>query len=157
MKAFPDPIRGYLRQSERLGLPQRPLIAQRKSWYKMEVRLPPPFLFAYLGRRNSRFIRNVAKVVPLTSFLCLYPRGCGEQYLEKIWKILNHHETMTNLSKIGKTYGDGAIKVEPRLLKKFRIPDNIIEQFGFPVQKRLFERGEPDTTQTGRDGSDEGG
>jgi hypothetical protein len=157
IEAFPDPVRRYLQEGESLGLPKRPLIAQRKPWYKMEVRVPPPFLFAYLGRRNSRFIRNTAGVVPLTGFLCVYPKDNGEEHLEQIWKILNHPDTAANLAKIGKTYGDGAIKIEPRLLEKLPIPDHVIQQFGFPVQMRLFEQRESYTTRTGHDEANEGG
>ncbi len=156
-EVFPDSIRRYLQEGERLGLPKRPLIAQRKPWYKMEVRVPPPFLFAYLGRRNSRFIRNTAKVVPLTGFLCVYPKDNDEEHLEKIWKILNHPDTLANLSKIGKTYGDGAIKVEPRLLEKLPIPDHVVQKFGFPGQMRLFEQREPYTTSKGHMEGNEGG
>lgn len=142
VEAFPDSIKRYLKEGEQLGLPKRPLIAQRKPWYKMELRVPPPFLFAYLGRRNSRFIRNTAKVVPLTSFLCVYSQHSGEEYLEQIWRILSHSDTTANLSKIGKSYGDGAIKVEPRLLEKLPIPDHFIQQCDFPLQIHLFEQRE---------------
>ncbi len=157
VEAFPDSIRRYLQEGERLGLPKRPLLAQRKPWYKMEVRVPPPFLFAYLGRRNSRFIRNTARVVPLTSFLCVYPQHSGEEYVEQIWKILSHPDTVANLSKIGKSYGDGAIKVEPRLLERLPIPDHVIQRFGFPLQMRLFEQRESYTTRTGCKEADKGG
>ncbi len=157
IEAFPDPVRRYLQEGESLGLPKRPLIAQRKPWYKMEVRVPPPFLFAYLGRRNSRFIRNTAGVVPLTGFLCVYPKDNGEEHLEQIWKTLNHPDTVANLAKIGKTYGDGAIKIEPRLLEKLPIPDHVIQQFGFRVQMPLFEQRESYTTRTGHDEANEGG
>lgn len=146
---FPEPIRRYLETGERMGLPARPLISQRKPWYKMESRLPPPFLFAYLGRRNSRFIRNTAKVIPLTGFLCVYPRVNDGKYTEQIWKILNHPDTIANLSKVGKSYGDGAIKVEPRLLEKLPIPDHVIEQSGLPIQMRLFEQHESYTAVKG--------
>lgn len=156
-EAFPDSVRRYLQEGESLGLPKRPLIAQRKPWYKMEARVPPPFLFAYLGRRNSRFIRNTAGVVPLTSFLCVYPKDNREEHLEQIWKILNHPDTLANLSKIGKTYGDGAIKVEPRVLEKLPISDHVIQQVGFPLQMRLFEQRESYRTLKGRDEADEGG
>lgn len=110
-------------------------------------------MFAYLGRRNARFIRNTARIVPLTSFLCIYPKN--DEHVEQIWKILNHPDTMTDLPKIGKTYGDGAIKVEPRLREKLPIADHVVEQFGFPIQMRLFEQGE--TYTVGRDKADEGG
>jgi len=56
------------------GLPKRVLLSTRNPWYKMETRSVPPILFAYLGRRNIRFIRNLAGALPLTCFLCVYPR-----------------------------------------------------------------------------------
>ncbi len=142
IESFPDAVRRYLQEGEKSGLPSRPLIAQRNPWYRMEVREPPPFLFAYLGRRNSRFIRNTAKVVPLTGFLCVYPIVKEAEHLERVWKILSHPDTVANLSKIGKSYGGGALKVEPRLLERLPIPDHVIQQFGFPLQMRLFERKE---------------
>ncbi len=134
---LPNAVRRYLEEGERAGLPQRPLIAQRKPWYKMEVRLPPPFLFAYLGRRHSRFIRNIAQVVPLTGFLCVYPRYGGEEHVEQLWQILSHPDTVANLAEIGKSYGDGAIKVEPRALERLPLPDHVLEQCDIPVQMRL--------------------
>ncbi len=138
-ETFPESVKRYLHEGERLGLPKRPLISQRSPWYRMEIRVPPPFLFAYLGRRNSRFIRNTAGVVPLTGFLCVYPRNSDEKSIAQIWKILNHPDVIANLSRIGKSYGDGAIKVEPRLLEKLPIPEHVIERSGLPMQMRLFE------------------
>jgi hypothetical protein len=136
---YPKKLQQYLKEGEIQGLPKRPLISQRKPWYRMESRTIPPFLFAYLGRRNSRFIRNTAKIVPLTSFLCVYPKNEDKEYIERLWKILNHPDTTSNLAMIGKSYGDGAVKVEPRSLEKLPIPDSVIEQSGLPVQMRLFE------------------
>jgi hypothetical protein len=136
---YPDELKRYLQKGETLGLPKRPLISQRKPWYKTESRLAPPFLFAYLGRRNVRFIRNTAGIIPLTSFLCLYPRANEEKYIERLWCILGHPDTVANLAMIGKSYGDGAIKVEPRALEKLPIPDYVIALFGLPVQLRLLE------------------
>jgi len=139
---YPEKLKGYLKNGEELGLPQRPLISQRKPWYKTESRLIPPFLFSYLGRRNSRFIRNTAKIIPLTGFLCIYPKSSEKEFNERLWKILNHPDTISNLALIGKSYGDGAVKVEPRSLEKLPIPDRVIEQAGLPTQLRLFEQKE---------------
>lgn len=136
---YPEKLKNYLKNGETLGLPQRPLISQRKPWYKTESRIAPPFLFAYLGRRNARFIRNTARVIPLTGFLCVYPKSDDKEYTDRLWKILNHPDTMANLAIIGKSYGDGAIKVEPRSLEKLPLSDNVIGQFGLPTQMRLFE------------------
>lgn len=147
LENYPERLKKYLLDGEKLGLPQRPLISQRKPWYKTEIRNIPPFLFAYLGRRNVRFIRNTAKIIPLTGFLCVYSKSEDKDFVERLWKILNHPDTISNLALIGKSYGDGAIKVEPRALERLPIPDNVIIESGLPVQLRLFEPKEPYQTK----------
>lgn len=126
---LPETVVAYLKKGLELGLPKRALIKQRKSWYYMEKRRIPALLFAYLGRRNSRFIKNEAGVVPLTSFLCVYPKRNDERYINALWEVLNHPETIKNLQLVGKSYGSGAVKVEPRNLEKLPIPEDIIKSF----------------------------
>jgi adenine-specific DNA-methyltransferase len=128
LQEFPDSVRRYLLQGVAQGLPRRPLLATRQPWYKMERRHPPPFLFAYLGRRNARFIRNLARVVPLTGFLCVYPRHAAPEFLERLWTVLNHPETLRNLQLVGKSYGAGCIKVEPRALEQLPLSEDVVRQ-----------------------------
>jgi len=125
---LPKKVQDYIKEGESRGLPQKALISTRKPWYRMETREIPPFLFAYLGRRNARFVRNLANVVPLTGFLCIYPLSNDMKYIDKFWGILKNSETTDNLYLIGKSYGSGAIKVEPRSLEKLPIPDHLVEQ-----------------------------
>lgn len=132
---IPESVANYLQEGEKLGLPNRPLIKQRKLWYKTEYRQVPPILFAYLGRRNSRFIKNEAGVVPLTSFLCIYPIYDDEIYIVNLWQALNDPETIQNLRLVGKSYGSGAIKVEPRNLDKVPIPEHIVDKYNLKRQK----------------------
>lgn len=122
-------ITEYLKVGEEMGLPNRPLIRQRKPWYKMEKRHVPPLLFAYLGRRNTRFIKNEAGVLPLTGFICVYPIYDDKEFVENLWQALNHPDTLENLKLVGKSYGSGAIKVEPKNLSKLQIPEHIVKQF----------------------------
>lgn len=136
LESFPARVREYLRKGEEDGLPNRPLISSRRPWYKMENRAVPPFLFAYLGRRNARFIRNSAGVVPLTGFLCVYPRSDQPEYIERLWAVLNHPATVANLALVGKSYGGGAIKVEPRALERLPIPPDVLDQAGLTPPER---------------------
>jgi hypothetical protein len=129
MEDFPSAVQEYLKEGELKGLPSKPLISSRKPWYKMEQREAPPFLFAYLGRRNARFIRNLSNVVPLTGFLCVYPHSKNPEYLDNLWNILQNPETINNLNLIGKSYGAGAIKIEPRALEKLPIPEDFVSAF----------------------------
>jgi adenine-specific DNA-methyltransferase len=139
MEDFPNAVQDYLRQGETIGLPTKALISQRKPWYKMEKRTPPPFLFAYLGRRNARFIQNQAKALPLTGFLCIYPKCDDTNFIEALWKVLQHPETITNLAKVGKSYGSGAIKVEPRSLEHLPLPKNIVTEAELCIPKFALE------------------
>jgi hypothetical protein len=125
---FPPPVQEYIQYGETLNLPTRPVIAQRRPWYKMEQRAVPPILFAYLGRRNCRFIRNHAGVVPLTCLLCVYPKRPDAEFHDALWRILNHPRTIANLARVGKSYGSGAIKVEPRSLERLPLPVDLVEE-----------------------------
>lgn len=128
--SLPKSVENYLKVGEEIGLPNRSLIKQRTPWYKMEKRKTPSILFAYLGRRNIRFIKNEAGVLPLTGFLCVYPIHNDENFINNLWQALNHPDTLENLRLVGKTYGSGAIKVEPSNLSKLPIPTHVVQQFG---------------------------
>jgi adenine-specific DNA-methyltransferase len=122
-------IRQYLAKGSDLELPKRPLIMQRKPWFKMEKRVVPPLLFAYLGRRDIRFILNEANALPLTAFLCVYPNFEDKEYITNLWRALNHPDTLDNLQAVGKSYGSGAIKVEPNSLRNLSIPDHVVTKY----------------------------
>ena len=114
---FPSAVQSYIRQGEAQGLPKRVLLSTRNPWYKMEIRAVPPILFAYLGRRNVRFIRNLAGALPLTCFLCVFPRQSNEMFfVDRLCEVLASAETLSNLRLVGKSYGSGAIKVDHALL-----------------------------------------
>ena len=137
LRTFPPSIQSYLTKGIDLGLPSSALIKQRKPWYKMEVRQVPFFLFAYLGRRNARFIRNEAEIIPLTSFLCVYPRHKDPRYIQALWRVLSHPETIRNLALVGKSYGAGAIKVEPRALEMLPLPETVLQETGLDRYNQL--------------------
>ncbi|NMA46243.1 MAG: N-6 DNA methylase [Lentisphaerae bacterium] len=123
---LPPTVQAYLKEGEYRGLDKKTLIRTRRPWYRMETRKCPPIMFAYLGRRNTRFIRNHAQVVPLTCLLCVYPRQTDAEFVERLWKVLSHPQTICNLKKVGKSYGGGALKVEPRALERLPLPDELV-------------------------------
>lgn len=140
---YPAPVRAYLKHGEQAGLPGRPLIASRRPWYRMEVRTPPPILFAYLGRRSARFILNHASVVPLTGFLCVYPRRSSQAFARRLWTVLRHPATVGNLALVGKSYGAGCLKVEPRALERLPLPAHVLEECGLDRQYAEEQRVRP--------------
>jgi hypothetical protein len=143
---LPSRLRSYLEAGEAQKLNERALIQSRRPWYKMEQRTPPPILFAYLGRRDCRFILNEAGVVPLTGFLCVYPWDSRPDAVRKLWRALNHPATIGNLAFAGQSYGGGALKVEPRQLDTLEIPQAVLKEVGLgspPVATELVLLEEP--------------
>jgi len=138
---LPFRLRWYLEAGEKQKLNERALIHSRRPWYKMEQRMPPPILFAYLGRRDCRFILNEAGVVPLTGFLCIYPWDARPDAVKRLWRALNHPATLENLAFAGKSYGGGALKVEPRQLDTLEIPRSVLKDVGLelpPIAAQLL-------------------
>ncbi|MGA3283235.1 MAG: N-6 DNA methylase [Verrucomicrobiota bacterium] len=127
---LPTQLQTYLKSGEQAGLPEKSLIKTRRPWFKMEKRTPPPILFAYLGRRDCRFVLNKANVVPLTGFLCVYPWDTTQSGVKKLWRALNHPDTLANLSFVAKSYGGGALKAEPRQLDQLEIPQSVLDEVG---------------------------
>ena len=125
---LPPEIIEYLQKGFALKLPERSLIKLRNPWYKQEKRKTPEFLFAYLGRRNARFIKNDAQVVPLHCLHCIYTHSKDTGQIEKLHYVLNHSDTLRNLHLVSKSYGAGALKAEPQKLKNLPIPEHLVEQ-----------------------------
>ena len=144
---LPSQLQAYLESGKRAGLPNRSLIKTRRPWYKMEKRTPPPILFAYLGRRDCRFILNEANVVPLTGFLCVYPWDTTQAGVKKLWRALNHPDTLVNLSFVSKSYGGGALKTEPRQLDQLEIPQSVLDEVGLNSLKPISQPMLLDKTQ----------
>ncbi len=136
---LPPGLQAHIESGERRQFHQRPLIQGRRPWYKMEQRNPPPILFAYLGRRDCRFILNEAGVVPLSVFLCVYPCDTQSQAVKRLWRALNHPDTLRNLAFAGKSYGGGALKVEPRQLDSLEIPESVLQEVGLESPKMATE------------------
>jgi len=126
---LPGVVHTYLGEGSRLGLPERPLLRQKRVWYWIEERKLAVFLFAYLGRRSVRFIRNLANCQALTGFLYVYPRPelSSGIALEALWKCMNHPDFLSHLDLVAKTYGGGALKVEPRALERAPIPLSVLQ------------------------------
>jgi len=57
---------------------------------------------------------------------------------------LNHPDTLQNLAFAGKSYGGGAVKVEPRQLDRLEIPMSVLREVGLksppaPAQRVLLQ------------------
>jgi len=62
----------------------------------------------------------------------VYPREQfkGDEMLENLWALLQEKEVVDNLKLVAKSYGSGAIKVEPRALERTPVPLKLVKRHG---------------------------
>lgn len=113
----PKEVREYIELGERMKLHECSLLKLKKSkWHMVERRDPPPLLFTYLSRGNTRFIHNVSGAQALNVFLLIYPNrsiSCEPRKVKALAAILNSAGIKAQLHLIGRSYGGDTIKLEP--------------------------------------------
>lgn len=124
-----DELRGtnflrYIELGEMKRLHHRHLTSSRRIWYSSEKRVPSPIIFTYMSRSRPRFILNKARILVLNTFHYVHPE---EEAIENNVKLkallayLNSNKALSLLSNIGRIYGGGLLKVEPRELEKLPV------------------------------------
>ena len=46
----------------------------------------------------------------------------AELSADRLWELLSDPRTLDGLARVGKSYGNGAVKVEPRALERLQLP-----------------------------------
>jgi adenine-specific DNA-methyltransferase len=118
----------YLQQGEKLGIADRYLCRHRSPWYMQETRNPAMFLCPYMGRQQSRsgkpfrFILNHSRAIAPNVYLMVYPKAplakllaMHPERIRAVWQALNAIPVQ-ELMQVGRVYGDGLHKLEPREL-----------------------------------------
>ncbi|KAA3655503.1 MAG: SAM-dependent DNA methyltransferase [Chloroflexi bacterium] len=135
----------YLQFGREQEIDKRYLCRHRRRWYEQEERPPAPILCTYMGRNQQpfRFIRNHSMATAPNVYLMLYPTPLlnhhlmqDETLLQQIWNWLTQVNGKT-FKKIGRSYGGGLFKLEPRELAQLGVDKQIINQMDFmprPVQ-----------------------
>ncbi|MFX0184427.1 MAG: class I SAM-dependent DNA methyltransferase [Candidatus Hodarchaeota archaeon] len=130
---YDQDLQNYIDYGLSLNVHKGSLVKTRKHWYYTEKRANPYILFTYLSRGNPRFILNEAQVIPLNTFLMLYPKKelhLTKEVLTLFWVILNSNDTMDSLKDAGRCYGGDTMKIEPKEMMKalivnpFKISDD---------------------------------
>jgi len=136
---LPKNLLDYIEEGERLELNKRALIKSRNPWYKTEKREIPEMLFAYLGRRNTRFVINEIGVLPLHTLHCVYTKSKSKNDIINLWSVLNNPETLEYLKYVSKSYGSGALKAEPQNLKNLPIPEKLVNKYQLDIKRNITD------------------
>jgi hypothetical protein len=115
-----DALGAYLRQGRELGAADTYLATHRHPcWFAPEVRDDCPILFPYMNSTRARFIRNRSDAIPLNNFLIIEPNEGVDP--DRLWRTLNKPGVIRQLKRLGRDYGDGMWKLEPRELSRIRV------------------------------------
>jgi predicted RNA methylase len=93
---------------------------QRRAWWAVGLREPPPIFCTYMARRPPVFVRNKAKARYLNIAHGLYPRQPMTD--DELTGVLSYLRETVGTSG-GRTYAGGLVKYEPSEVERLHIPD----------------------------------
>ncbi|MDH5492586.1 MAG: class I SAM-dependent methyltransferase, partial [Myxococcales bacterium] len=119
------PLRAYLEHGRRLAVHERQSCRARRPWYRIERVPAPDLIITYMNRGPIRFVQNEAEVQLMSSLLNGYLLGqpCPrEQALRWLLETLRAESSLSLIADLGRTYGGGLQKIEPRELLSLPMP-----------------------------------
>lgn len=132
----------YLLEGERRLIHQRYLPRSRSPWYSQEQRPPAPIICTYMARKKQdgrifRFIRNYSQATAVNVYLLLYPKPALTKAARKdpavLDRIFAHLQAVPDLECLGRVYGGGLNKLEPKELGALELPEGLIAAIHTPT------------------------
>lgn len=136
-----DPVLQYLEFGKRSKVHERYLTRTRTIWYTQEQRSAPPIIFPLMIRKNPRFVCNHANVVITNNLHGVYPKESilQEPYrLEALLAYLNSSFAARSLPYVGRTYGGGLVKLEPKEVEALPVID--VRRLSATLVKQMAKR-----------------
>jgi adenine-specific DNA-methyltransferase len=115
-------VHRYLKHGVKQGVHERFNCRTRNPWYKTENVAPPDIIITYMNRGRTRFVRNSAGCRVMSVFLNGFLLDPALD-LQSLLDALNAPETSSLVGKLGRTYGGGLGKIEPRELSALPVPE----------------------------------
>ena len=95
-------------------------IEKGKSWFRLNIPTPAPLLFAYIIRKNMKFVYNTHANHVRDNFYMITPDNINVYLL---MSLLNNYHVYLQLEQQGKTYGNGLLKIQAYDIADLQIPN----------------------------------
>ncbi len=116
-----EPLRRYLHEGERLGVPSGYVCSHRNPWWFIAFKEPPPIVATYMARQQPMFAANPDGVLILNVLHGVYPRQrLSSLEVRKLVSALN--SSRETFRGHGRFYQGGLQKLEPHEMEGLPLP-----------------------------------
>lgn len=113
-------VERFLKWAKAKGADSTFTAKQRKVWWSIAPKAPPPIVMTYMGRRPPVFARNIAGAMVLNIAHGLYPKTLlSTEEQETIVAWLNKNVA----ASAGRSYAGGLVKFEPGEAMRIGVPE----------------------------------
>ncbi len=116
-------VKGYVEEGERLKVHEGYKCTAREPWWRPPVVPVPDLFFTYMSHRYPRLVNNTAGAAFLNSMHGLrLKRGLKREAREALPLLALNSATMLGAETLGRAYGGGILKMEPREAAGLPVP-----------------------------------
>ncbi len=112
----------YLEKGEELGYPERYKCRVRTPWFQVPGVVTPDAFLTYMSDVVPRFCLNKARVVASNNLLTVRLPGIPESLRNAFAAAFYNSATLLSCERIGRSYGGGVLKLEPREADRILVP-----------------------------------